>query len=336
MTYLPQQNPYTVAPFPTSWAPVRYASNPVINVADNPNETDAQYTPAPIQLSNGDIWVYVKGTFAIYAWKSTDGGVTFSLQNSNNPVVSPGGAGTWDHFCTLEPFAVYDEANATIHLYYGGASSSGQTDYGWGHATASDSNPASFTKDVANPILSNAAVSSALGGGTVSDLKVGSVIKIGSTWHFYGNADYNGLYKLIHLTGTTWNNPTSLSVLLTAPGGWQTVVQTPSVFSYGNVYGMLYTLGGPQNNTVALSLPRSIFPAFSSDGVNWQFDGSAILSIVGDGWEQLQVYAGHLLLSSAAPFSAPVVDAAGRWHLYYSGLNLSGDANSGLCYLTPS
>ena len=314
--------------FPTNWLPAREPTNPVIAV--NATETTEQYVPSPIQLDNGDIWVFVKGNTSIYAYKSTNGGVTFSIQNAGSPVLTPGAGGSWDSGFVLEPHAVYDKANATIHLYYFGYNG---TVPGAGHATATvtASVPGSFTKDVGNPIVSASAVNTDLGGAGVGNaLVITSVLKIGSTFHFYGYCIYGGAFRLLHWTGTTWNNPSSTRILLSAPTNWQSVVETPSVFSYGNLYGMFYTLGGSQP-----SYGRSLFVGASSDGANWEFDSSTIISPGGVGWESVETYSCQILRSNVSPFSSPVVDANGRWHLYYSGHD-GTHGQSGLAYLTPS
>lgn len=318
-------------PFPTVWNVVRESTNPVINVANNPNETAEQYVPAAIQLGNGDVWVYVKGAHTIYAWKSTDGGVTFALQNSNNPVINIGGVGTWDHGSVVEPCAVYDSANSTIHLWYKGTDdATGATDWGWGHATAPDSTPTVFTKDAGNPIISNSSGNTQLGGAGLTDFAVSDVVKIGSTYHFYGYALYNSVYRIVHATGTSWNDPGSLSVITSAPSDWRTVIQGPCVFTYGSLYGMFYALGGTQP-----SFTRAIFVGSSTDGSTWNFQGGEILGPVGTGWELLETYLGRVVKTSTSPFSAPVTDTSGRWHFYYSGYDGS-KANVGLAYLTPS
>lgn len=321
--------------FPTSWTVTREATNPVINVLNNPNETLEQYVPAPIRLTNGDVWCYVKGNSVIYAWKSTDGGVTFSLQNSNNAVIGHGTAGAWDSKFALEPAAVYDAANDLIHLWYKGTNdATGATNWQWGHATAPGSTPTVFTKDAGNPILTNANASTQLGGATVTDLAVSDVIKIGSTFHFYGYANYNGGYELIHASGSSWNNPASTTSILTAATAGVTVVETPTVFVLPNyytpTYAMLYTLGG------TLAAGRSIRAASSSDGVSWSFAGSDVIAPT-SGWEANSAYSCSVLKDTADPFVTALTDTSNRMKVYYSGYNAStGRASSGLAYLTPT
>lgn len=313
------------------WNVTKYGGNPVIDVVNNPLETLEQYVPAPIQLGNGDIWCYCKGNKVIYGWKSTDGGQTFSLQNGGAAVIALGSPGAWDSKFVLEPAAVYDAANNTIHLWYKGSDdATGATNWKWGHATAPDTTPQTFTKDAANPILSGSTVSADLGGGAVTDLAISDVIAIGTTYHFYGYASYDGTYRIIHASGTAWNNPSSTSILKSA-SGWQTVIQTPSVFTYGSLYGMLYAIGGSQ----ATDQPRWVFAGYSSNGTAWTFEGDSVLAPGAD-WDRVEAYSASLLKTSTAPFSAPITDTQGRQKLYYSGLSLAGHANIGLAYMVPS
>lgn len=315
------------AQFPTAWNITREATNPVIDVANNPSEATEQYTPAPIQLPSGDVWVYVKGGSTIYAWKSTNGGVTFALQNGGTAVLVQGAGGSWDESFVVEPAALYDEATDTIHLWYGGRGAGANT-WAWGHATAPGSTPTVFTKDAANPILTSATVSTALGGLTVSDLKISAPIIVGSVYHFYGYTAYNSRYKLIHLTGTTWNDPTGVGVILTAANDNE-VVQCPSVVRMPGsgvaIYAMLWTIGGPQPD------PRWIRAASSSDAIMWDFSDTTNIMSPTSGWEVNEVYAAAIMKT---PAGAPLT-VGGYWMFYYSGLG-GGKASSGLARMSPA
>lgn len=328
---MPGHAPYErVAAIPSSYGFSRFAGNP--NITNVGLETFEMYNPAAFKATNGDIWAYAKGAARIYAWKSTDGGETFSIQNGGNQVVGPGAGGAWDNGFALEPCIVYDEANGTIHLWYKGYNS-GATVSGWGHATAADSDPLTFTKDAGNPILTQSTVQSAIGG-TVTDLSIGSVALIGSTYHFYGYCHVTDRYRLIHATGTTWNDPGSVTSILTATNTTtHSVVETPDVFLMTGggsaLYAMFYSEGAAQPGT------RTIRAAYSRDGSTWDFsDTSDILSPT-SGWESNEVYSGHMLKVSTTPFLLPIVDNLGRWRFYYSGLDNASHAQAGLAYMTP-
>lgn len=312
---------------PSDWGVVRHADNPLIVTLGA--ETHEMYVPAGLRLASGDIWVYVKGAARIYAWKSTDDGESFAIQGGGGQVVGPGAGGAWDNNFALEPTVLYDEPNGTIHLWYKGRGAT-DADWAWGHATAADSDPLSFTKDAGNPILTSATVSAALGGGTMGDLATGSVIKIGSTTHFYGYAKYDGTYQLIQATGSDWDDPSGVSSILSAGGG-VTIVETPDVIKLPNgLYAMVYSYGGDQ------PAPRYVRAGLSSDGETWDFSSTVdILSPTGTGWEEDETYAGHFIKENAAPWAAPYTDGSGRWLFYYSGLE-DDVAQSGLAYMTPT
>lgn len=310
----------------------KFVGNPVIDVDDNPNETFEQYVPAPIILPNGDIWVYVKGTGRIYAWRSTDGGETFTLENSNNPVIAPTHPTvSWEQRWATEPFAVYDEPTDTIHIYYKGTNAADEnSNWAWGHATAPGSDPTDVTKDPANPIFTSSDLSSALGG-TIHDLAISDVFIVGSTYWFYGYALFNSRYKMIRCSGTTWTDPDDPEVVVD-PGSDALITYKPSVFRFpGHArYGMLYTQGDldldPSRIRVAIS---------DDDTVTWDFSDTTNLLTTGAGgsWDSLWMYACALLRRPYAPYTAPVVDDFGRWLLYFSGYD-GTDANSGLAYVT--
>jgi len=310
-----------------SWGVDRFASNPIITVnPGNPAESVEQYTPAPIQLANGDIWVYVKGQSRIYAWKSTDGGFTFTLQNGGAAVLAP--TSGWELSFVLDPHVVYDQANATIHLYYK-ARDANPANWQWGHATASDSDPTLFTRDAANPILTKANAQSDLGGVTTTDLSLSCVLVIGSTYHFYGYALYGGLYHLIQATGTTWNNPSSVNAILASESASYEVT-TPTVVRTAAGYTMLYTRGG-----ASTAPPRGLRVGYSTDGATWDFSQTAYMMEGTTGWESGGDYAAQVMHSSVSPWSDPVL-SSGRWYLYFSGISsTTHHANSGLAFLTP-
>lgn len=321
---------------PSSWGFTRYASNPIITVnPGNPSEATEQYVPAAIKIGSA-LWCYVKGTSVIYAWKSTNDGLTWVLQNSGSAVLSPGSGGSWDDGFVIEPVVVYDAANTTIHLWYKGYNS-GAAVSGWGHATAPDSTPTVFTKDAGNPILTEATVSTALSGATVSDLSPGDVILIDSTFHFYGYCFVTDRYRLIQATGSTWNNPSGVSSILTASNTTtHKVVQTPGVIRVPGVgtplYAMFYADGAAQPGS------RTIRMGSSANGSTWDFsDTTDILSPTGSGWEQDETYSGHFLKVSTSPWAAPLFDTTGRWKYFYSGLDNGGThhANTGFVYMVP-
>lgn len=319
------------ATLPSDWGFTEAPGQPGIDVADNPAETVEQYVPAPIELSNGDVWVYVKGQSRIYAWLSTDGGVTFSLENGGSPVIAPGSGGSWDDAFALEPMAIYDEGTDTIHLWYKGFDGA---NWAWGYATAPGSDPTEVTKDAGNPILTAADVSTDIGGGAVGDLAISDVIVIDGTVHFYGYCFHGGLYKLIQATGPDFSSPSGAEVILNSESG-SFEVTSPSVFrmpGFGPaLYVMFYTRGG-----ASTAPPRGLRVGTSSDGETWDFSDTAyILEGSGSGWIEDGIYAASMLKETTSPYVSPIVDGSARWRLFVSGIE-DGTANAGLHYMEPS
>jgi hypothetical protein len=314
-----------------SWGIVRHSGNPLLTITGGePNE---MYAPAAVELPNGDIYAYCKGAERIYAWRSTDGGETFSLANAGGQVIGPVG-GSWEHTYTLEPVALYDEDTDLIHLWYKG-NDGNPNNWAWGHATATGSDPVSFTKDPANPILTADTVEADIGGGNITDLATGSVV-VGpdGTFHFYGYALYGGVYHLFQATGTTFNDPGNCEAILSAPGGATTVVETPDVIRIPGVgsplYAMFYAIGG------TLSAGRTIRVGTSPDLETWDFsDATNVLSPTGTGWEEDATYSGHFIKENASPWLAPKRDDLARWRFFYSGYE-DGVAQSGIAYMTPN
>jgi hypothetical protein len=316
-------------PFPpvSSWTITRSGSNPITSLPSG--ESSEQYVPAPLRLASGDIWVYAKGQSRIYAWKSTDDGVTFSIQNGGVAVLTPGASGAWDHDFVLEATVVYDQVNGSIHLWYKANPGPAGTGISWGHATAPDSDPTNLTKDPANPILLGEDVAVALGGSPVADMAVSCVLKIGSTFHFYGYIQYGGTYYLCQTTGSNWNTPTASGFSLISRFDSSVVFETPSVIrAPDGSYLMLFAKGGSGLSS------RSILTATAPDGETWTAQTGTVLAPTGSGWEEKQAYSGQFLRSNFAPFSDAYVDGSGRKLFYYSGASATPIYRAGLAYIT--
>src|SRR4051812_44158331 len=90
----PNQNGGSFLSLPTYWAREENPNNPIFAVKSYPNgnlaEEAEQYDPAPVMLPSGEIWVYVKGGYALYASSSSNGGATWTLRNDGQPVLKPG------------------------------------------------------------------------------------------------------------------------------------------------------------------------------------------------------------------------------------------------------
>lgn len=329
----------------------RSAANPLITVPVGPFVTDpdalkrargleskSQYIPAPIRLSNGDLWLYVKGDDlrAIWAYRSTDEGESFAVQNGATPVLSRGRLGAWDDVAAIDPAAFYDAETDTIHLYY--KARTGSTDYGpwaWGHATAPGATPTAFTKDPANPILTAASVQTSLGLSNVDDNYVSDVIRIGGTFFFYGGyRDGPGTdYKIFYATGTTPNNPVAQATIL-SPQRPYDIVQAPSVFRVSDSSG--YTMIFSEGCESACPPESRLVVAFSVDGKTWLRVGRELLR-PSAGWESAKVFAASILKGNTRSFDL-AESVNGKFLVYYSGYDGShrGTTQTGLLRLVPT
>lgn len=340
---------------PQTWAQEISANNPVVPLGTGDSATvDEQYQPTVIRVANGDIWIYVKGTGRLYAFKSTDDGETFTIQNGGLPVLEPGSAGRWDDGFVLDPSAVYDRLTDTIHLYYKGGHynlSEVIANYqstSWGHATASGSAPTVFTKDP-SPILTSPTAVAALGASDFIDMRLDSVIRIGSTFYFYGHIitgtaylngnDFKG--RLFYATGSTWTNPIVQGYAFPnnsdnmINNGW--VQMDPMVFKQPGspIYTMLYAEGSFFQGQPGAS--RSIKVATSRDAKVWKLSAGTFLtsSTTGDGWDAKMVYGPTILKKSIGSFIEPEL-VNGKFLIYFSGLNEAIQAASGLVRVVPA
>lgn len=268
--------------------------------------------PAPIRLPNNDIWCYVKGVSSIYAYSSSDG-ESFTLENGAAPVLDVSGAG-WDSQFAVEPAAFIE--GSTIHIYYKGTDDpTGVNNWAWGHATAPTSDPTNITKNAGNPILTGATVATDLGATTVTDLALSDVVKIGSTYHFWGYARVDNRYQIIHATGNAVDNPSNVTSVITASSD-DRIVQSPSVFQSGADFIMSYSRGLVAR-TPAPS--REVAAAISPDGVTgWNANVNPLI-VAGAGWEAQRVFVASVLKDNLTP-----ILIADDWYLYYSGSNAGG------------
>jgi hypothetical protein len=318
---------------PALWAQVKATNNPKITIPAA--ETSEQYDPGPIRLPNGDIWVYVKGALRIYAWKSTDNGATFTIQNGGVAVLVPG---TGEAYAVVEPAVVYDAATNTIRMWYKGINTSGGVPH-ISYATASGSAPTVFTKQ--GTILTAATVSTAFeSGATLTDLSINDVIRIGGQYYFYGTYGVAAGLRIFVARGTSWNNPVPLAVCLSE--GLKFNVQKPTVFRLPNssLYYMIFSEGGQQNIPTQSPL-KYMRVATSLDGITWERADESIMLIpthdlsgTGTQWESAQVFTPAILKKNTSNYDEPVV-IDNRIQLYYSGVNLDYVARVGILYLYP-
>lgn len=180
---------------PAQWQVSKYAGNPLTPTTGGGDLSAENYVPSPVHVGS-DTWVYKKGTTSIYVCKMTNGVPPCVEQGA---VLTPGASGAWDSANVINPYALYDSANATIHIYYSGRNSSGIEQVG--HATCLISDPRVCTKDPANPIITTAQAQTALGIPTMRFVNITAAAKINGTLTFYGFAtDFN----INNQPGTVW------------------------------------------------------------------------------------------------------------------------------------
>jgi hypothetical protein len=143
---------------------------------------------------------------------------------------------------------------------------------------------------------------------------------------------YNGIYRLIHATGTDWNVVTgsSVTIILSAANSSlvvndQTVFQVPGHHNYI----MFYSRGA-----IGGSGSREIGIGYSDDLATWDFSDLTDIMVPTSGWESLRAHTPALLKVSVSPYLEPVIDGSGRWKLYYAGQSGSV-ADTGLAYMEP-
>jgi predicted GH43/DUF377 family glycosyl hydrolase len=207
---------------------------------------------------------------------TSEDGLVWTKDTLNNPVLSPGPAGSWDDqwidsHCIIKLDTVY-------HLWYSGL---GGNQVRIGHATSADG--VNWIKDANNPVLS----SGAPGSWDYSRVEAPSVIFDGATFHMWymGGSYFEG--QVGYATsgdGVNWTKHEGNPVLTTGTAGnWDdTAVGFCSVLldTAASIYKMWYT-GGDTN--VRESVVGQIGYAISEDGVNWtKHGGNPVVTDIGD------------------------------------------------------
>lgn len=319
---------------PTTWASERYSGNPIIVSGAE------SYAPSSIILPNGDVWCYVKDSnIEITAWKSTDGGRTFVVQNGGVAVISPGPPGSFDDVRTSEPFAHYDADTSTIHVFYT-ARKDPESTLNIGHATAPLATPTVLTKDPA-PFLLAATINTALEGGTqdVRELALHSIVKKDGVLHYFGQYLNNGGSSYIwHGTSATYGDVVPVGKPIRSVHPFYSLAQIPTVFKLpgSNVYLMIYSDGSLYQLDEGSN--REFKSAYSFDLNTWYVNEGIVFGTAADKdtGEGMAVYGGHLLKYGTGNFDEPVIED-GKLLLYYSGAALAGaSAWSYLAYLYPT
>jgi predicted GH43/DUF377 family glycosyl hydrolase len=261
-----------------------YTNNPVFTPSkEGGGKEDRGTIQSPRILHDGsDYWMYYSGApdwdgaeaagehKQIFLAKSADG-ITWTRQNSGNPVVVNGGAGSNDERWTYAPYVVRVDAS-NWYMFYTGVSDAGVMVIK--RATSSDG--VTWTKDAVNdPILAATGV-----GGDWDEEVVLYPIMVrngANDWEmFYTGRDENNYIQVGRATSTAtegaggWTRDTVNSpVLPVSPTGWDDFYSSSGdIIVDGGVYKMYYF--GRQDGL----LYTGIGYAESADGTNFVRDAA--------------------------------------------------------------
>ena len=193
---------------------MKHANNPVIYPDNVPGETE-QYVPAPVQIGS-DVWCYVKRSHAIDAWRSVDGGYSFTHENGGNPVLT-GSPGLWDAARVLNPTAILTPNGSTIQLIYKGSpTQSGPWSIGYAEASVFD--PTTFVKQ--GVIITDQDISFAFGVNSINN-SADSVVFHNGQYHLWGwfhDPSYTADGGATGLSGTFLATGPTLGAMTITPG----------------------------------------------------------------------------------------------------------------------
>jgi predicted GH43/DUF377 family glycosyl hydrolase len=225
---------------------------------------------------------------------STDAGQSWTCANGGSPVLTNGGAGTWDETRIVSPSVIKD--GATYKMWYTGRNAAGNNAIGY--ATSGDG--ISWNKHGTNPVLTGSA-----GAWDSQYVREPAVVKVGSTFHmWYSGTAAWPYFKIGHATsldGIVWTKDSANPVLSPTPGAWDSIeTYAPAVVMNGSVFEMFYS-----GNSGGRWMTGH---ASSANGTTWAKDADAILSPSVVGWDN----------ADSTDYSAAVIDGS-TWKLFYWG-----------------
>ena len=246
-------SPTPVEPSPTPMPPTPTLSPPTATSLP-PTATPAP--PPPAFLPEPGVWT----------------------KSGRNPVLQPGGAGSWESEAVSEGEVLFD--GQTYRLWYGGRDANGV--YRTGLATSADG--VSWSRHAANPVLSTGGPGAWDSGG----VNASEVMKDGDTYEMWYMGQ-DGTWSIGRATspdGVSWTKDASNPVLQSGPdGSWDAgMVLSPCVIRDGSTYKMWYT--GMDGNAIL-----RIGYATSGDGVNWTKQGAVLYPGPPGTWDDAWVLA---------------------------------------------
>lgn len=321
---------------PVFWGIRANPNNPTFPL--NSTETAEQYVPSPIQVGD-DLYCYIKGdrSRGIYLYKSTNNGLTWSLQNNGNPVLAPT-SGSFDEYVT-DPCAVYDEEAGVIRLYYKGSTVANPLQFNWCVATTTPAAITTYTKAVA-PIYTAQSLATDLGLSlsNMRDNTLSDVVLIDGVYHFYfycaffdANSGYV-FYYLGYATGNSAITPDNAVTFLQSDQSG--ILRSGKCFRFdlSNRYYLLYDEGYSLDYDFA-----RVKTLISSDGKTWQRDNGVVFTPVGgaSAWNGIRTYTAAVL-KKPTPKNDTTQLINGEALLFLSGSKQGGGDTAGVFFCNVS
>jgi formylglycine-generating enzyme required for sulfatase activity/predicted GH43/DUF377 family glycosyl hydrolase len=212
-------------------------SNPVLGLGGAGAFDDQTATVGSVIYDNGTYKMWYSGYDGSYeriGYATSPDGIAWTKYTSN-PVMDHGPSGTFDSIYAWGPKVI--KVGATYHMWYTGHS--GEGSYNIGHATSPDG--IAWTKDAANPVLTNSA-----NGWDLMYITAGSVLYFNGAFHlWYSGFDGSYVYRIGYAKsadGVTWTKGSNNPVLNIGPSGGfdSTYVYEPSVLYRNGQLWMWY------------------------------------------------------------------------------------------------
>lgn len=254
------------------WAFTKSASNPLIQKTyDAGAGTQREFYPPTIIRDEANYRIIGKNNNEVWGFTSVDG----ETWVETGKLIAKGSAASWDAGqCTP---AYFYKDGSTYKILFNAYGDDGVLDYGQGIATAS-SWGTSWTKGVSNPINTVAPYNTANGTSFVG-VVLSSVIKVGSTWYFFGivhNQAFTDV-ALAYGTSDSFDTPriTTKICTLSDLGTSYTWLQSPDVFKHPTTgeYILTFTMGLRLNDATtdtqsvyAIYSGRTDLPIFTEQG----------------------------------------------------------------------
>jgi len=278
------------------WNWVKHGSNPIISYGSQSWEQDAIYAPT-VLLESGVFKMWANGHNVAaghdyIGYLTSNDGISWDFYGGN-PVLSPGGGGSWDAGDVGEPCVL--KVGSTYYMYYAGSAAEvGGYNNEIGLATA-PSPEGPWTKYGSNPVLAKAhnADEYWVGGPTVIYDTVAGLWKM---WYTGVRSDYTipGIFYATSADGITWIR----HGLVVANCGSAGVVALP-----GGGYAMVVA---NYNTSTSAGL------LYSVDGISWSYKNSTAWGL--SGWDYIRVQ---------SPSEPVLID--GHWWIWYgSPSNVGG------------